>query len=269
MEAEERARLFQAAFDKTRAADYSAALKEFEFLETQSEHPRDIALIRLFQVSCLTDMGKPVEASERIRSVDERQLGVVDQVNYAYEYARIKRAIGEKQSALVQTQDALQAIALIDDQYPTKHIVTLNLLTLLGVLLSECGQCDFAIPILEKITIDDPSWAEARLHLGDCYYKKKHYREAIREYETVISREREIHPIFFWGALRNAGYAFYDLEEYAKAVEYLTKVVDKYDAYPDTKRELFDILASAYLHVGTPSDAQKYRYPSSGSQLVQ
>jgi hypothetical protein len=32
-----------AAFDKTKAVDYSAALEEFEFLETKSEHPKDKA----------------------------------------------------------------------------------------------------------------------------------------------------------------------------------------------------------------------------------
>jgi hypothetical protein len=74
MEVQERIRLLDAVFDKAKAADYPTALEEFEFLETQSEHPQDIAPLRLFQASCLTDMGKAAEALDRIRSVDQRQL---------------------------------------------------------------------------------------------------------------------------------------------------------------------------------------------------
>jgi tetratricopeptide (TPR) repeat protein len=268
MEVEKRVRLLDAAFDKAKAADYATALEEFEFLESQSEHPQDIAPLRLFQASCLTDMRKAAEALDRIRSVDQNQLGFANLVVFEFEYARILRALGDREDALKRTRNALKAIDTVDDKKPTE-VVARNLHTLWGVLLAELGRCDEAIPVLEQVPVEDEGWADASLHLGDCKYKKRQYRDAIKNYQDVVSCKKGNGPFLSQAALRNIGYAFYDLEEYAKAVEYLTKVEGQYDAYPDMKKELFSILASSYLHLGKPSEAQKYRYPSSGSQLLQ
>jgi tetratricopeptide (TPR) repeat protein len=71
-------------------------------------------------------------------------------------------------------------------------------------------------------------WAEAKLRLGDCKYKRRLYREAIINYESVIACGKEVHPIFHNAAIRNTGFAFYDLHEYAKAIEYLILIKDKY-----------------------------------------
>ena len=82
------------AFEKRNASDYTGALGEFESLERQSVHPRDIAPLRLFQTMCLTDLGRIDEAHQKMRLVDEKRLDAVDRVDYESEYARIKRAEG-------------------------------------------------------------------------------------------------------------------------------------------------------------------------------
>ncbi|NYF49814.1 tetratricopeptide repeat protein [Tunturiibacter gelidoferens] len=256
---------FEAAVRKMESGDYSAALAEFELLESLSEHPSDIALLRLFQTSCLTDMGEKSEARNRIGTIQKNQLGSVDQIGYEYEYARIMRADEYLQVALDLSRNALKSIE--DDKDSRNSTVAMNLSTLSGILLAETGKCDEAIPVLEKVPVEDPGWAEATLKLGDCKYKKRLYGEAIKNYGDVISRGKEVHPIFLDAAIRNTGSAFYDLGEYAKAIDCLELIKDKYEDYPSLKSEVLEILSSAYSKLEQGGNVQMH--PSTGSRLVQ
>jgi tetratricopeptide (TPR) repeat protein len=247
------------------AADYSAALAEFELLESLSEHPSDIAQLRLYQTSCLTNIGEKREARNRIGTIEKNQLGFVVQIGYEYEYARIMRADGYLQVALDLAQNAVKSIR--EDKDWNQPILATNLNTLLGILLAETGQCDEAIAILEQVPVEDLGWAEARVHLGDCKYKKGLYREAIGDYESVISRRKEIHPIYFHAAIRNTGVAFYVLHEYAKAVDCLNLVKDKYEDYPSMKNEVLEILSSAYLKL--EQDGSVRKHSSTGPLILQ
>jgi tetratricopeptide (TPR) repeat protein len=105
------------------------------------------------------------------------------------------------------------------------------------------------------------------LRLGDCRYKKRLYREAISDYESVISRGKDVHPIFFHAAIRNTGFAFYDLQEYAKAIDYLMLIKDKYEEHPGLKNEVGEILASAYSKLEQNENTEEH--PSRGSRLIQ
>ena len=268
MQTDELVRRVDAAFEKQKTGDFSTALREFEFLESQVEHPGDVAPLRLAQASCLFDMGKAAEALGRIRTVDQEQLAFPNLIVFEFEYARIMRELGERIEALERTRKALKAISIANDKSSTE-VIAGNLRALCGVLLADLGRCDEAIPMLEQVSVEDESWADAKIQLGDCKYKKKQYRDAIRDYQDVVSSKTRNGSILLPSALRNIGYAFYDLEEYASAVEYLTKVEDQYDAYPDMKEQLFSILASAYIHLGKIDEAKKYRHPSNSSQLLQ
>lgn len=255
MGAEELIKQLDRAFDKRRACDYSGALAEFESLETQSEHPADIAVLRLQQTTCLTDMGKPAEAVERIRTVDKNRLEPITQIDYEYEYARIMRAGKRPQIALEIARAALKAIQ--QDKENCKSIIATNLNTLVGILLAETERCDEAIVVLQNVPVDDLGWAEAQIKLGDCKYKKRLYREAISHYQSVVSRGTEVHPIFFDAALRNIGCGYYDLHEYSKAMEYLSLIEDKYEDHPALKSEVLELLSSAKskLEQGKQSEA--------------
>jgi tetratricopeptide (TPR) repeat protein len=263
MEAPQLLERFEAAVQKMEAADYSAALADFELLESLSDHPSDIAYLRLLQTSCLTDMSKKSEARDRIGTIDKNQLEVAPQIGYEYEYARIMRAEGSLQVALALARNALKSIQ--DDKDLNKSNLAISLNTLLGILLSETGHWDEAIIVLKQVPTEDLGWAEAMLHLGDCRFTKGLYHEAISDYESVISRREGVHPIFFHAALRNTGCAFYYLGEYAKAVEYLSMVKDKYEDYPALKSELLGTLASA--HSKLEEDREKEKAPPGGALL--
>jgi tetratricopeptide (TPR) repeat protein len=265
MEAHELIERFEAALRKIEDADYSAALAEFEILESLSEHPSDIAQLRLYQASCLTDMGENSAARKRIWTVDKNQLEFIVQIGYEYEYARITRADGNLQAALDLSRNALKLIE--DDAGSRSSILAMNLSTLSGILLAETGKCDEAILLLKRVPLEDLGWAEATLKLGDCNYKKRLYGEAIKNYEDVISRGKAVHPIWLNAAIRNTGLAFYDLHEYAKAVDCLTLVKDRYEDYPALKNEVLEILASAHTKLKESQNLE--RHVSSCSRLLQ
>jgi tetratricopeptide (TPR) repeat protein len=265
MEGQQLLERFEAALQKMGVEDYSTALAEFEFLESLSEHPSDIAQLRLAQTSCLISLGNKSEARTRIGTIEKNQLGSINKVDYEYEYARIMRADGNLKAALDLTQNALKSIEGEIDS--NKSFITQNLSTLFGVLLAETGQCDEAIPVLEKVPVEDPGWAEATLKLGDCKYKKQLYGEAIKNYEEVISRGKEVHPIWLHAAIRNTGFAFYDLHEYAKAIDFLNLIKDKYEDYPALKNDVLEILASASLKLERNGNLQIH--PQNGSRLLQ
>ena len=138
-----------------------------------------------------------------------------------------------------------------------------------GILLAESDRCDEAIPILEAVPMDDEGWVEAKLRLGDCQIKKRQFREAVESYSVVISGEQKADPIDRKTAIRNIGCAYFYLGEYAKAIEYLTKVQHGYEENPNLKADLFGFLASAYSHLGMTEEAAQYSGFSRGTNSVQ
>jgi tetratricopeptide (TPR) repeat protein len=261
-------RQLDAAFKMRQVGNYIGALGQFESLERQSVHPQDIATLRLYQATCLTDIGQPEEANKRLSSSDRSKLVFSKQVDYDYERARIERALGHTDKALDIAEKALGLAAKAVDEDEVR-VVSEDLRTLQGILLAEARRCEEAIPMLEAVPPDNPGWGEAGLLLGDCRYKKKLYREAIDCYLKVALETKTVHPIYRNDALRNIGLAYYDLGEYVKAVEYLVKVERAYDDYPDIKAQVFRILASAYSRLGMPQEAARYSGFPRGSRSIQ
>jgi tetratricopeptide (TPR) repeat protein len=258
----------EAAFEKRRMGDYSGALREFEDLEQKSVHPKDIAPLRLFQTMCLTDLGRIDEAHTRLGQVDKKVLGIIDQIDYESEYARIKRAEGMTDEALERVTHAIKIAEAVKDKHRVEAAMR-NMQTLHGILLAEAERCEEAIPVLETVPEEDESWAESRLLLGDCNYRTRRYHEAIDYYLSVTSSGNKVSDVIRNDALRNTGCAYHQLKDYARAVEYLSKVKNAYDEYPAMKAELFGFLASAYTHLGMPQEAAKYSGFSKCSDSIQ
>ncbi len=192
-------RQLDSAFDKRRAGDCVGALSIFESLERQSSHPKDIAGLRLFQVMCLTDLGRVDKAYEQIRRVDEKRLEVVDRIDYESEYANIKRAQGMTSAALERIERALKLSETVEDKSRVED-ARRSLHALRAVLLAESGKCDEAVPLLEEIPAENPWWTEARICLGDCKIRKKSYREAIELRSVQARGARKQH--FTWPLLQ-------------------------------------------------------------------
>jgi tetratricopeptide (TPR) repeat protein len=268
MQTQQLIKRLDAAFDKRRAGDPSTALDEFENLEKLSTHPQDIAALRLFQVMCLTDLGRIEEAGQKIRLVNEKRLDTVDRVDYESEYAQIKRAEGMTDEALERVERAIHISETVEDKRRVE-VARKSLQALRGVLLAESGRCDEAVPILEDVSPDDPWWADARLLLGDCSYKSRRYRQAIDYYLSLMSSANRVSSVMRNDAFRNIGCAYHQLGDYTKAAEYLSKIKDAYDEYPEIRATLFGFLASAYSHLGMTQEAARYGGFSRGSNSVQ
>jgi tetratricopeptide (TPR) repeat protein len=259
---------FEAACEMRKRGNSSSALSEFESLERQSTHPQDIATLRLFQTMCLTDLERVDEATERISQVDKNKLGVIDQSDYESEYAYIKRAKGMTNEALDHVCKAIDIANSVEDQRQVETAIV-GMLALKGILLSEAGRCDEAIFILQRVPSQNSWWGEAMIHLGDCKIRKRLHKEAIEIYLSIILSSREIDPIHRKTAIRNIGCAYYYMKEYAKALEYLTRVEHSYDEDPSLKAELFGMIASTYSSLGMPQMAAMYSVFSRGSDSIQ
>lgn len=268
MRTQELIKQLDAAFDMRKAGNYAGALSQFESLERRSAHPEDIAALRFFQAACLTDMGRPEDALDRISRVDKSRLIFSKQIDYEYERARIERALGHTREAIDLVGNALRMVDGANDKNEVS-VVLGGLYALRGILLAESGECDEAIPLLGEVPMEDEGWAEARLLLGDCSYKNRRYREAIDCYLSLTSSDIKVAPVIRNDALRNIGCAYHQLGDYARAAEYLSKIKDAYDEYPTLKANLFGFLASAYSHLGMAQEAAKYSGFSKGTNSVQ
>jgi tetratricopeptide (TPR) repeat protein len=258
----------ESAVAKREEGDFGGALTDFERLEKLSENAQDIAALRLFQATCLTDLGRSDDALQRMSSVNKSDLIFSEQIDYEYEQARIARAMGNLEDALGRVAAGLKMADLAVDKSEVE-VVSAGLRTLRGILLAESGRCDEAEPILAEVPLADQGWAEAMIRLGDCRYKRKQYGEAIQCYLRVNSDAANVHPIHRKTALRNIGCAYYYLGQYAEAIGYLTKVKDSYVARPDLEKELFAMIASAYSHIGDHQEAAKYQRLSSWPNAIQ
>jgi tetratricopeptide (TPR) repeat protein len=256
-----------AVFEMRERGDHSGSLRELEKLEKSSWHPKDIAVLRLFQATCLTDMGRPKNALERLSTVDKAELTFPKRIDFEYERARIERALGNTNKAIGITENALKTASAAVDKDELR-IVAEGLRTLWGILLAEGDRCDEAIPVLETVPMDDKGWAEAKLLLGDCSYKRRRYHEAIHYYLAIISAVN-ISTVIRNDAVRNLGCAYHQLGDYAKAVEYLIQVKNAYDEFPSLKSDLYRFLASGYSHLGMAQEAAKYVGLSKGTKLIQ
>lgn len=233
------------ALSKRRDEQYAQALAEFKRLEKLTNNPRDIAMLRFFQTTCLTDLGRTADAAKLISEIDKANLGFANQVDFEFEYARIERAEGIPHRALARIVRALSSIEALNDRSEILMAI-MNMETLRAILLAEIGKLDEAIPLLKGVPSQDTGWAEARMCLGDCFYKLRNYRRAIDAYRDILSSDKRISAIIKNDAIRNIGCAHYDLGEYDKAIEHLNKVKRAYDSHPDLKEEVESLLASAY-----------------------
>lgn len=256
MQATELIRLVNEAFEKRGTGNYSQALEAFETLEKLSEHSKDISTLRLYQTYCLLDMGRVGDALDRIRSVRGEDLEEPLRAVYEYHFARALHALGQVQDAIAHIENARRMFDSLSEELVDRDIVA-NAETRLGLMLAESKRCDEALPLLQKVTIHDYDWGYAKLRMGDCYFEAKQYHEAIECYSTIVSSDLKIDPAVRTDALRNIGCCHYWLGEYAKSVNYLTKIKDAYEAYPDLKDRVLSFLASASAQLKASDDQAK------------
>lgn len=255
------------AFGLRESGNYGEALHKFERLEACSIHPRDIAILRFFQATCLTDLSRPTDALSRLSTVDKSRLTHERQVDFVYEQARIERALGNLTAALDLITlgfDMLKSISTLNDM----TMVSQGLQTLQAILLAESGKAEEAIPKLLVVPQEDDGWAEAMIKLGDCLILKREYKQAVDCYSKVLFTHVRVYRGFRDAAIRNIGCAYYYMRDYTTAIKYFQQVEDKYDDDISLKVELFALMKSCYIHLGLADEAQKYATYYLGSQLI-
>jgi hypothetical protein len=77
------------AFKLRKSGDFSTALEILNGLELQTDNPEDIAMLGLFQATCLTDMGLLAKSLNRISRVDKERLSKASQIDLEFEFSRI------------------------------------------------------------------------------------------------------------------------------------------------------------------------------------
>jgi tetratricopeptide (TPR) repeat protein len=247
-----------AALDEHLRGNYTAALDQFEALEQLPWHPKDIARLRLFETSCLTMLARIDDAHEKLQSVDESELDRASQLDYEFELARLEFQESKHASALERIGSMLKRLDDIEDLNRRKALQN-DLELLEGVLLADIDDLERAIPILGSVSAENPGWAQATVRLGDCYFRRGDHEQALKTWLEVVNANRDhVHPVYRDSAIRNIGMVCYYGGDYEKAVGFLSKVADKYDEYPDIKRNVHKALASALRCLGKIDEAAKY-----------
>jgi hypothetical protein len=122
-----------------KSSDFSTALEILKGLELQTNNPEDIATLRLFQATCLTDMGFLAKSLRRLSEVDKERLSEANLIDLEFELSRVERAQGNIHAAF-------QRILLLEEKIskygkPEEiEIVARNSKTLHGILLAELGK---------------------------------------------------------------------------------------------------------------------------------
>lgn len=237
--------LLDEAFKAKNKAEFSSAYEKLDTLERSSKNPADIAFLRLYKASCMTDLGRTEEASELMQNVNKALLDLPKQLDYEFEAARIDRAHGKLRDALAKTNAALKSQPSVSQETMT---AIRGLMTLKAILLAELDRCDEAMPLLTGVPLDDAGWAEAWLNYGDCNYKQGQYQAAIDAYQKLVPPNDSVDAVFRNAAIRNIGCAYHKLGNNAQALAYLNQIKDAFDDYPELKSELMDVIAECYSH---------------------
>jgi tetratricopeptide (TPR) repeat protein len=203
-------------------------------------------------------LGRIDDALQKLQSVNRTELDPASQLDYEFELARLEFQKGKHASALERIGSTLKGLDDVEDLNRRKALQN-DLELLEGVLLADTGDLDRAIPILGSVSAENPGWAQATVRLGDCYFRRGDYEQALKTWLQVMNANRDhVHPVYRDSAIRNIGMASYYGGDYEKAVGFLRKVADKYDEYPDIKRNVHKTLASALRRLGKTDEAAKY-----------
>lgn len=224
------------------------ALQVLEELERLSSHPQDLATLKLKKAIVLTNMGDIANAEQLILTLDVEVLSDEYRLSSKFEAGRIAAAKGEVNNAIMILTQAIREAdqkAVVGDLAEIRN----GMILLLGKLLYEVGQSERAIPILQRISDGTPGWQEAAITLGDCYVQVGKYREAIKCYHHILDKRRGISELDLDMATRNLGAAYFFSGQYSKAIEHLRRVADKFNDFPDLRREIDELMVVASSHL--------------------
>ena len=102
-----------------------------------------------------------------------------------------------------------------------------------SLALIRSDKIDIAIPLLRQYLEIYPRTEladNAQYWLGECYYKKKDFKNAIDEFKKVLNNYPSGNKTP--AALLKLGYSYYELRQTTKALESLQRIINQYPNDP-------------------------------------
>lgn len=173
-----------------RAKDFS---KE-EAAEVYSKHGYVIGL----QCDINSQKALPCKWPTAIRSLESAVALTQNAADYAnlgwayYKAARVDmdfNRVAEGKLKLEQAKVNLEKVIAMNPSYIEAPLMNL------GMTLSDLGDYQGAIPVLERVIDKKPNWVFAINELGRVYYGLKNYKEAAKQFRKAVDKDDK----YFWG----------------------------------------------------------------------
>ncbi|MBI5017629.1 MAG: tetratricopeptide repeat protein [Deltaproteobacteria bacterium] len=144
------------------------------------------------------------------------------------------------------------------DAYPSSS-QALTAFYNLGYLYAEEGKSALSAWAYEQVLERDPTTPyadEIHMRLGEAAFDGGAVAEAIPHYRAVVDRGN---PEYVDKALYKLGWSFYNLDDYAKAVEAFSGVLEQErGASDDLRRETLEVMARSFLEWGGVEGVGRY-----------
>lgn len=165
-----------------------------EAAEVYSKHGYVIGL----QCDINTRQALPCKWPTAIRSLESAVAitqSAVDYSNLGWAYYKAARVdfdfnrAAEGKLKLEQAKVNLEKVVAMNPAYVEAPLMNL------GMTLSDLGDYQGAIPVLERVIDKKPNWVFAINELGRVYYGMKNYKEAAKQFRKAVDKDDK----YFWG----------------------------------------------------------------------
>lgn len=131
-----------------------------------------------------------------------------------------------------------------------------------GIKAFEKSQWDESLQNFQDALLDDPENPVGHFNVGEAYYKKKNYEEALKSYEKALSSQD---PKLKQKTYYNLGNTSYQLNKYQEAIQYYIKALDLDPADQDAKHNL-ELVRAKLKEMAQKQPMQNQPQPQQGSQ---
>ncbi len=171
-----------------------------------------------------------------------------------HETARLERSEGDRLAALNRTKrilDEYKSLLETTDYLEVQE----ELKTEAGLLLSEMGRCEGAIPLLLASRRAD---SDVLYSLGDCYFRTNCYREAIDYLRKAL--DLNLAPQLVPAAKYLLAFSYYKLGAFAQVISVLEPVdIHSNSASNIPSKGVYEMLADSFLKLGMETEARQYQ----------
>jgi tetratricopeptide (TPR) repeat protein len=179
------------------AETFIARAKDFSKEEAAEVHSKRGYVIGL-QCDINTPKAIPCKWPTAIRSLESAVALTQNAADYAnlgwayYKAARVDldfQRAAEGKAKLEQAKVNLEKVIAMNPPYIEAPLMNL------GMTLSDLGDYQGAIPVLERVIDKRPNWVFAINELGRVYYGQKNYKEAAKQFRKAVDKDDK----YFWG----------------------------------------------------------------------